>query len=159
MNNNEEKTELKEEYSKKNNLIDNLNSKYLESIAFKYHDLDSMSKVASVIKKQEIERDFEYLIKNEEEALNRSIKRQEISTGNTLLMYATIYNLRSIVELLLKKGAEPNIQNNYGNSALHLAYKNENIFIINLLLEYGAEQKIKNFNGLYPWQMSKLINN
>ena len=180
MNNNEEKTDLKKEYSKKNNLIDNFNSKYLESIAFKYHDLDSMSKVASVIKKQEIERDdpdskffykivdslsnrktkdFEYLIKNEEEALNRSIKRQEISTGNTLLMYATIYNLRSIVELLLKKGAEPNIQNNYGNSALHLAYKNENIFIINLLLEYGAEQKIKNINGLYPWQMSKLINN
>ena len=179
-NNNENEAELKEKYSKKNNCIDNLNKKYIESITYKYHDLDSMSKVASVIKTHEIERDdpdtkffykivdaltkrkikdFEYLIRNEEEAFNRLIKRQEISTGNTLLMYATTNNLKSIVELLLKKGAEPNIRNNFGNSALHLAYKNDNFFIINLLLEYGAEQKIKNIDGLFPWQMSKFINN
>ena len=180
MNNNDEETELKKKYSKKKNLYDNLSSKYLESLTFKYHDLDSLSKVASVIKTQEIERDdpearlfdkivdalsnrkikdFDYLIKNEEEAVNKIINRQELSTGNTLLMYATTNNLRSIVELLLKKGVEPNIQNNFGNSALHLAYKNDNIFIINLLLEHGAEQKIKNINGLLPWQMSKFINN
>ena len=179
MNNIEEETELKKKYSKKNNFIDNLNKKYLENITYKYHDLDSMSKLASVIKTQEIQRDdpdskffykivdalsnrkmkdFDYLIRNEEEALNRIINRQEISSGNTLLMYATINNLKSIVESLLKKGAEPNIQNNFGNSALHLAYRNDNFFIINLLVEYGAEQKLKNIDGLYPWQMSKFIN-
>jgi len=179
MNNIEEETELKKKYSKKNNFIDNLNKKYLENITYKYHDLDSMSKLASVIKTQEIQRDdpdskffykivdalsnrkmkdFDYLIRNEEEALNRIINRQEISSGNTLLMYATINNLKSIVESLLKKGAEPNIQNNFGNSALHLAYRNDNFLIINLLVEYGAEQKLKNIDGLYPWQMSKFIN-
>jgi len=180
MNSNDGETELKKKYSNKNNFINNLSSKYLESFTFKYHDIDSLSKVASVIKTQEIQRDvpesklfdkivdalsnrkikdFDYLIKNEEEAFNRIINRQELSTGNTLLMYATTNNLRSIVEILLKKGAEPNTQNNFGNSALHLAYKNDNIFIINLLLEHGAEQKIKNINGLFPWQMSKFINN
>ena len=179
MNDNEE-DKSKKKISKKNNFFDNLNKKFLESITFKYHDLDSMSKVASVIKTQEIQRDdpdiklfykivdafsnrrikvFDYLIKNEEEAINRIINRQEISTGNTLLMYATINNLISIVEFLLKKGAEPDIQNNFGNSALHFAYRNDNFFIINLLIEYGAEQKIKNINGLYPWQMPKFINN
>ena len=180
MNINDREKELKKKYSKTNDFTNNLNKKYLESITFKYHDLDSLSKVASVIKTQEIQRDdpeaklfdkivdvlskrkikdFDYLIKNEEEAFNRIINRQELSTGNTLLMYATTNNLKSITELLLKKGAEPNIQNNFGNSALHLAYKNDNIFIINLLLEHGAEQKIKNNNGLFPWQIPKLINN
>ena len=64
-----------------------------------------------------------------------------------------------MVELLLLKGANPNIQNKFGNSALHIAFKNDNAFIINLLLEYNAEQKLKNINGLLPWQMSKSINN
>ena len=180
MNNDDRENKLKEKYSKKNNFIDNLSSKILESFTFKYHDIDSLSKVASVIKTQEIQRDdpgaklfdkivdvftnrkikdFDDLIKNEEEAFNKIINKQELSTGNTLLMYATTNNLKSIVEILLKKGAEPNIQNNFGNSALHLAYKNDNIFIINLLLEHGAEQKIKNINGLFPYQMSKFINN
>ena len=180
MNNDDRENKLKEKYSKKNNFIDNLSSKILESFTFKYHDIDSLSKVASVIKTQEIQRDdpgaklfdkivdvftnrkikdFDDLIKNEEEAFNRIVNKQELSTGNTLLMYATTNNLKSIVEILLKKGAEPNIQNNFGNSALHLAYKNDNIFIINLLLEHGAEQKIKNINGLFPYQMSKFLNN
>ena len=180
MNFDNNENEFKKKYSRnyKNSL--KMNDKYkTDSIAIKIANFDQLTKVASVIKTQEIEKDnpdvkifegfvdalltrkmreFDYLLKNEEEALDRNINRQEISTGNTLLMYATQNNLKSIVELLLAKGADTNIQNKFGNSALHIAYKNDNIFIINLLFEYGADQKLKNNIGLLPFQMSKFIN-
>jgi hypothetical protein len=172
--------ELKKKYSRSFKSCIRMNEKYkTDSIAIKIANFGQLTKVASVIKTQEIEKDnpdvkifegfvdalltrkmreFDYLLKNEEEALDRNINRQEISTGNTLLMYATQNNLKSIVELLLAKGADTNIQNKFGNSALHIAYKNDNIFIINLLFEYGADQKLKNNIGLLPFQMSKFIN-
>jgi hypothetical protein len=101
MNSNDRENELKKKYSKTNDFTDNLNKKYIESFTFKYHDLDSLSKVASVLKTQEIQRhdpearlfdkivdvlskrkikDFDYLIKNEEEAFNRIIVIQAIIT-------------------------------------------------------------------------------
>ena len=177
MNFDNNENEFKKKYSRnyKNSL--KMNNKYnADSIVIKFANFDQLTKVASVLKTQEIEKDnpdvkifegfiealltrkireFDYLLKNEEETLDRIINRQEMSTGNTLLIYATQNNLKSIVELLLAKGADANIQNKFGNSALHIAYKNENIFIINLLFEYGADQKLKNNIGLLPFQMSK----
>lgn len=179
MNFDNNENEFKKKYSR-NRAKKLMNDKYkTDSIAIKIANFDQLTKVASVIKTQEIEKDnpdvkifegfvdalltrklreFDYLLKNEEETLDRNINRQELSTGNTLLMYATQNNLKAIVELLLAKGADTNIQNKFGNSALHIAYKNDNIFIINLLFEYGADQKLKNNIGLLPFQMSKFIN-
>ena len=99
------------------------------------------------------------LLEKKEKAFNRILDKQELSTGNSLLIYSAQYNLKSLVELLLLKGGDPNIQNNFGNTALHIAFKNDNVFIINLLLEYKADQKIPNNNGLLPWQMTKFLNN
>ena len=152
----------------------------IDNITIKLAGIDQLTKEASTIKTQEIERDlpdvklfdkfvsalhrrninqFDLLLQKKGEAFNRIINKQEFNTGNTLLIYSTQYNLKSIVELLLLKGANPNIQNNFGNTALHNAFKNDNVFIINLLLEYNADQKIKNNNGLLPWQMSRSLNN
>jgi hypothetical protein len=151
----------------------------IDSMTIKFAGIDQLTKEAALIKTQEMENDlpdvklfgkivnyfqkrkiskFENLVKDRAEALNKIINKQEFTTGNTLLMYATQYNLKSIVELLLLKGADPNIQNKFGNSALHLAYKNDNVFIINLLIEHGADTKLKNSNRILPWQMSKFIN-
>ena len=152
----------------------------IDSITIKFAGMDQLTKEASLIKTQEIEKDlpdvklfdkfvsfiqrrkinqFDLLIQKKEDAFNRILNKQEFSTGNTLLIYATQNNLKSLVELLLLKGADPNLQNKFGNSALHIAFKNDNAFIINLLLQYKAEQKLKNTNGLFPWQMSTTINN
>ena len=148
-------------------------------MTIKFAGIDQLTKEASLIKTQEMEKhlpdaklfdkfvnilqrrkinQFDFLIQNKEEGFNRIINKQEFSTGNTLLIYATQNNLKSIVELLLSKGADPNIQNKFGNSALHIAFKNDNAFIINLLFENNADQKLKNSKGLFPWQMSKSIN-
>ena len=152
----------------------------IDTMTIKFAGIDQLTKEASLIKTQEMEKhlpdaklfdkfvnilqrrkinQFDFLIQNKEEGFNRIINKQEFSTGNTLLIYATQNNLKSIVELLLLKGADPNIQNKFGNSALHIAFKNDNAFIINLLFENNADQKLKNSNGLFPWQMSKSINN
>ena len=152
----------------------------IDNITIKFAGMDQLTKEAATIKTQEIERDlpdtklfdkfvsviqrrklnlFDILIQKKEEGFNRIINKQEFNTGNTLLIYCTQNNLKSLVELLLLKGADPNIKNKFGNTALHIAFKNDNVFIINLLLEYKADQKIKNNNGLLPWQLSKSINN
>ena len=148
----------------------------IDSMNISLMGFDHLSKEACLLKTQEMEKDlpevqlfnkiiqiFEsrnltdcnYLNDLDDNIFKKIINKQEFLTGNTLLMYATQNNLKSMVELLLLKGADPNIKNKFGNSPLHMAYKNDNPFIISLLLEYGANEKLKNYNGFLPWQMRK----
>ena len=83
------------------------------------------------------------------------INRRDLSTGNTMLCFAAKNKLLNFMKFLLMKGANPNIQNNFGDSPLHLAYKLNSSFMINLLLEYKANKKLENSDGLLPWQMPK----
>ena len=115
-------------------------------------DIKIFNEFISILKKKEIDK-FLNLLKNDEKSFNNIINMQELISGNTLLIYATEYNLKSIVETLLMKGADPNIQNIIGNSPLHIAYKNDNSFLINLLVEYHANEKLKNIQSLFPYQM------
>ena len=164
--------------SKKDNIQINKKLRY-DSIVLKIAGIDQLSQESALIKTHEIAKDlpdaklfdkivkiihkrkiskFQYIINNEEEKFIKIINKQDLSTGNTLLIYATQINLKAIVEILLSKGADPNIKNHFGNTALHVAYKNDNAFIINLLIEYGANDKLKNNKCLLPWQMSKYLN-
>ena len=148
-----------------------------DTMIIKCAGYDMLTKEASLIKTQEIEKDlpiakkfdkYAHFIKTgkiqmclemlKEEKSADVFNRQEISTGNTLLIFAVQYNMKSIVEELLARGSNPNIQNKFGNTALHLAYKNNHSIIINDLLMYYANEKIKNNKGLFPWQMSENLN-
>jgi len=165
-------------YKKKEIQLDK--KRKIDTMTIKFAGMNQLTKEAALIKAQEIEKDlpdvklfdkyvsailrrkinlFDHLIQKKEEAFNRLISKQEFTNGNNLFIYAIQNNLKSLVKLLLLKGANPNIQNKFGNSALHIAYKNGNAFIINLLLKYSANQKLKNRNGLLPWQIPKSINN
>lgn len=151
----------------------------LDTMKIRIAGLGQLTREAALLKTQEIEKGspevmlfneiinifqerkiskFNELLKNKEEIIYRIINNQEISSGNTLLIYATQNNLKSIVELLLLKGADPNIQNNFGNSALHIAYMIDKPYIINVLLEYGADDKLKNNKGQFPCQTVKYYN-
>ena len=52
-----------------------------------------------------------------------------------------------IVLALLKKGANPNIQNNAHNTALYITCRDNNLELAQLLLENGADPDIRNNTG------------
>ena len=110
-----------------------------DSIVIKIAGIDQLSKEAALIKTHEIAKDLP-----EAKLFDKIVK--------------IIHKRKILVEILLSKGADPNIKNNFGNTALHMAYKNDNAFIINILIEYGADEKLKNNKYLLPWQMSKYLN-
>ena len=138
--------------------IPGMNNMHIENLLIKEKEKEKESpevklfdEIVSIFKSRKA-LTFNQLFEEEEEDILKIINYQEFSTGNTMLIYAILNNLKSIVELLLLKGANPNLQNKFGNSALHIAYKMGNPYIVNLLLEYGADQKIKNKRGIFPWQ-------
>ncbi len=63
------------------------------------------------------------------------------------LMQAVKNNNIELTTQLLKKGADPNIQNEYGNTALIWASCNDHIEMVRLLLEAGADPNIQNEYG------------
>ena len=70
--------------------------------------------------------------------------------GNSYLHLSVIYQLENIIQLLIKKNININLQNNEGNTALHYAYNAGDIKYISILIENNADINIKNNNGLIP---------
>ena len=76
---------------------------------------------------------------------NLGIDKTTSTTGYTALHFAVIYNLKSLVLLLLKNGANMDIQDYNGATPLHYAiYKNTTI---QDLITYGADINKQDFNG------------
>ena len=71
---------------------------------------------------------------------NHTIRR----VGRTGLMVAAEYGHDAVTELLLAYGADPNIQNPSGSTALHYARKSG---VVELLLNAGADPNIRNNYG------------
>ena len=55
-----------------------------------------------------------------------------------------------IVQKLLKAGADPNIKNQYGDTALTLAIDKENLHLVPTLLKAGADAKVESNDGFVP---------
>jgi len=69
----------------------------------------------------------------------------QLSDGSTILHSAVLWNQLEITKLLLDAGADVNIKNNQGESALFLAYSGLNREIVSPLFKYGAELHNENF--------------
>jgi uncharacterized protein (TIGR02145 family) len=73
-------------------------------------------------------------------------------------MYASIgggyYNTDHLVEMLLNKGANVNLQSNNGWTALIIASEGGNAEIVKLLLDHGANPDIKNIDGMSAMHMA-----
>jgi len=67
--------------------------------------------------------------------------------GSTPLMTAAFHNQVDVVNLLLIRGAEPNVQNQGGITALHIS---RHPAIIELLLSNGADPTIRDIEGAIP---------
>lgn len=73
--------------------------------------------------------------------------------GFSLLLIATESNQYKIMELLLKKGADPNIIGLNGRAPLHIASQ-EQISYVKLLLEYGAHVNVLDKDNWTPLRQS-----
>ena len=72
--------------------------------------------------------------------------------GDTLLIKATKNNCKIIVKYLLEKGANPNIKNDFGNTAMHYALSYKYFNIADILRKNGGREDIENKKGLIPWE-------
>ena len=172
---NEEKEEekLKKEYRK-------LKMKYLINLKWK-QDMeilkslggDPVSKQCALLRTQEYEaehsnlKSFEQLLSLVEKSQNElffetfrylrytEIDHQEKYTGDTLLIRASKINNIHIVEFLIEKGCNINIQNRELNTALHYAYMYCRAELINILIYHGADVNIINKKGFTPWECMK----
>jgi DNA polymerase III epsilon subunit-like protein len=80
------------------------------------------------------------------------VNYRRVATGQTALMYCKCPH---IAKLLLKQGADPNLQNRMGNTALHFAVAQSNYQLVQVLITRGASKRIKNHysQGITPCQV------
>jgi len=81
------------------------------------------------------------------------VNYRRLGTGQTALMYCTCAQKARV---LLKAGADPNLQNRMGNTALHFAVAQGNYHLVEVLLHRGASKRIKNHyaQGITPTQVA-----
>ena len=96
-----------------------------------------------------------------------------IERNDPFLCYAVSYNYVEIVEVLLKRGVDPNKKNSNGETALHFALGGVHVDsdcktalvsasnlqnrreIVSLLLRYGADDSICSKEGYTPLQAAQ----
>jgi hypothetical protein len=67
--------------------------------------------------------------------------------GNVTLHYAVDYGDEDSILLLLRSGANPNVQNRFGQTPLHLAAWGRNLIVLRYLLDAEVELDIEDFWG------------
>ena len=77
----------------------------------------------------------------------------------TALMAASFKGYTSIVELLIKHGANINATDLNGVTALHYAVRFTNFEMVKLLVEHKADVHVKDSKGLSPLDYAKQFNN
>ncbi len=86
-----------------------------------------------------------------EHSLNIPKSFTNILVGNTALYFAAMNGNVEIVGLLLRSGANINLQSNpVKETALHVASRNGHELVVKILLKFGADAKVGNFSGSLP---------
>ena len=82
------------------------------------------------------------------------INKANEMNGTTLLFRSVLNNNYNITEMLLENGANPNLQNCYGETSLHQAVENRSHKMINLLLDNKANPNIQQKDGETPMHIA-----
>jgi uncharacterized protein len=84
---------------------------------------------------------------------------QKDAQGRTPLMICCEYYQSDVLKFLLDVGADPNLQNVWGETGLMIAVKKNNLRAIDLLLEYKAKTNLINNDGMNAHQLACLYGN
>lgn len=92
--------------------------------------------------------------------LERGANIDAKSHGETALLKVSKKGINDahLAQILLDYGADVNIQDSKGNTALYYAAINKNLKMIDLLLDNGADMSIKNKRGDTPERVLKILN-
>ncbi len=82
--------------------------------------------------------------------LTSEVIKKTDGTGNTPLHYAAEWKLDNAVAVLLEKGANPNIRNANGETAIFNAIKSDSSSTIDLLMRKGAQKNSRDYLGNTP---------
>lgn len=82
--------------------------------------------------------------------LTSEVIKKTDGTGNTPLHYAAEWKLDNAVTVLLEKGANPNIRNANGETAIFNAIKSDSSSTIDLLMRKGAQKNSRDYLGNTP---------
>ena len=112
---------------------------------------------------------FDYLIRNQSNNLVLRFHHRyhnlfdinltdPCNQNDTLLIVATREKSINLIKYFLEKGADPNITNDYGNTAMHYAISFKYFEIADILRKNGAREDIANLRGLIPWECVNEVN-
>jgi hypothetical protein len=99
--------------------------------------------------------DLLHLIKAVPIADRQDFVNQHDSDGNPLIFHAVYFEESGVdmLTLLLDYGANPNLQNNRRNTAMHLACQRNHRAAIRALIVYDSSVQMDNWEHLQPYQM------
>ncbi|KAK8186813.1 ankyrin repeat-containing domain protein, partial [Phyllosticta paracitricarpa] len=81
---------------------------------------------------------------------NFDVDEQDGSGWTPLMMAASLKDSDELVDLLISRGADVNIKNNNGNTALHFTASKSNLDIARKLVENKASARVKDKRGQLP---------
>lgn len=82
------------------------------------------------------------------------INTKSLSEGESALHLAIRKGKTNLVRMILKAGADINLQGSNENTPLHMAVEQGDLEIVNLLLDFRANPNIKNYQSYTPLMIS-----
>jgi ankyrin repeat protein len=93
-------------------------------------------------------------IKNIEDIIDVAPLDEKDTNGQTALHIAAEYGNDIFIDIILKKGGNPNLKDNNGQTPLHIAASNGYLSCLTLLLNGGADPSLKDNNGNIPLHLA-----